>query len=283
MIKVNGEIVSPSKFPDGTFLLKFFPKVDTYEDSIFIQWLFENNEEMLILMFITKHLKKLGFNKIILDMPYIPNARMDRTKNNTEVFTLKYFADFINNLEYEEVYTLDPHSSVSEALINNIYAIMPKRYINKAINSIFNAQPDSSLFTIFFPDEGASKRYSDLFPDFNITFGIKNRDWATGKINGLEIFGNLDNIKGHDILIIDDICSKGGTFYHSAKKLKELDAKDIYLFITHCEPTILEGEIFKSGLIKKVFTTNTIFNPAAQKKAQEMGVFDKMEVYKYGA
>lgn len=276
MIKVNEEIINPNKFPDGTLLLKFLPNFIYFDEEIEIDWYFENNEELTTLMFITKHLRKLGAKKIYLNMPYIPNARMDRIKNDEEVFTLKYFSDFINSMEYETVYVTDPHSTVSEALINNIYVESPKDYIEKTISSVQNK--DIPL-TIFFPDEGATKRYSDLFPGFNIAFGIKNRDWSTGKINGLEVFGNAEDIKDHNILIVDDICSKGGTFYHSAKKLKELGAKDIYLFVSHCEPTILEGEIFKSGLIKKVFTTNSIFTPAAQEKAKEMGVFDKMEVY----
>lgn len=59
----------------------------------------------------------------------------------------------------------------------------------------------------------------------------------------------------------------------------KFEVKEPYTFCRYCEPTILEGEIFKSELIKKVFTTNSIFTPAAQEKAKEMGVFDKMEVY----
>ena len=61
------------------------------------------------------------------------------------------------------------------------------------------------------------------------------------------------------MLIVDDICSRGGTFYHSAQKLKEAGASDIFLYITHCENTILEGELIKSGLVKKIFTTDSIF------------------------
>ena len=62
-----------------------------------------------------------------------------------------------------------------------------------------------------------------------------------------------------DGTIVDDISSRGGTFYFSAKELKKLGANDIYLYISHCENTILEGEVLTSGLIKKVFTTDSIF------------------------
>jgi ribose-phosphate pyrophosphokinase len=96
-------------------------------------------------------------------------------------------------------------------------------------------------------------------------FGIKKRDWTTGKIEGLDVAGSVDKIKDSNILIIDDICSRGGTFYHSAKKLKELGAKKIYLYITHCENTILEGELLTSGLIERVYTTNSIFTKEHEK------------------
>ena len=118
--------------------------------------------------------------------------------------------------------------------------------------------PSGDDVAIFYPDEGAMKRYAGMIQK-PYTFGYKDRNWETGEIKGLEVFGDIQNIKDKDILIVDDICSKGGTFYHSAKKLKELGANDIYLYVTHCENTILKGELLKSGLIKKVFTTNSIF------------------------
>ena len=81
---------------------------------------------------------------------------------------------------------------------------------------------------------------------------------------------NKELVKGSNVLIVDDICSRGGTFYHSAKALKEAGANKIYLYITHCENTILEGEVLMSGLIEKVYTTNSIFT----KEHEKIEVFD---------
>ena len=111
--------------------------------------------------------------------------------------------------------------------------------------------------SMFYPDEGAGKRYSGMIP-LPYSFGIKKRDWATGQIKGLDAAGDTDSIKDKNILLVDDICSKGGTFYFSAKKLKELGAKNIYLYVTHCENTIFEGEILKGELFSRVFTTDSI-------------------------
>lgn len=253
MIKINGKIVEVNKFPDGTLLIK----EDVDYNRALITWVFENNEELVSLIFLTNHLRSHGVHTIGLFMPYIPNARQDRVKNPEDVFTLKYFANMINSLNFNEVAVLDPHSSVSEALIENIDIWTPEEYIKSAFYKVIDLCDGNDDILLFYPDEGAMKRYSGMIPH-KYAFGIKNRDWNTGKIKSLEVAGCVDEICGRDILIIDDICSRGGTFYHSAKKLKELGANRIFLYVSHCENTIFDGELLDGDLIERVFTTDSI-------------------------
>lgn len=274
MIKVGTELITTDHFPDGTPLIKF--NTIGLGQKVFIDWFYENNEEMVTLMFVTRHLQSHNKRDITLFMPYIPNARQDRVKMNEDVFTLKYFAEFINSLNFAKVVVIDPHSSVSEALFDNIEVLSPGKYIDKALVDIYTQTNNESLMA-FYPDEGAMKRYA-LGSPMKYAFGIKRRNWGNGKIVGLDVAGDVDAIKGKNIIIIDDISSRGGTFYHSAKKLKELGANKIYLYVTHCEKTILEGEVFSSGLIEKVYTTNSIFFNEAQSLAENNGVADKIEV-----
>ena len=268
MIKINGKPVEIGKFPDGTALLKCEPRPYVNSGYAKLSWYYENDREFLALMYIVKHLRANSVSGVYLYMPYIPNARMDRVKNSEDVFTLKYFAELLNSLEIDRIEVLDPHSSVSEALINNLMVISPRCYIETVLGNIMPQlrkihEPDADIL-MFYPDEGAMKRYSGMV-DIPYAFGIKKRDWKTGTIEGLDVAGAVDQITGKDILIVDDICSRGGTFYHSAKKLKELGAKDIYLYVSHCENTILEGELLEGDLIKKVYTTNSIFTKSHEK------------------
>lgn len=257
MITLNGKPVEIGSFPDGTILMKTAP--DPSAMYALIEWRYENDREFISLMYLVNHIRRLGIDMIDLYMPYIPNARMDRVKDREDVFTLKYFADLLNSLHLNSVTVLDPHSSVSEALISNIRIDSPKRYIIRALSKI-----NKGSVLMFYPDEGAMKRYSGLI-NLPYAFGIKKRNWETGKIEGLDVAGEVDQIAGKDILIVDDICSRGGTFYHSAMKLKELGAKDIYLYVSHCENTVLDGELLKGDLIKKVFTTDSIFTKSHDK------------------
>ena len=257
MIKINNNPVKIDKFPDGTFLIKK-DIVPVYHYGVNITWLFENNEELIALIFLVEHLRSHGIKDINLKMPYLPNSRMDRVKHQEEVFTLKYFANIINSLNFNFVEILDPHSYVSEALINNIKVKTPKKFVNILLEQKLN-----DVDMMFYPDEGSQKRYASMFSK-PYAFGMKKRDWETGEIKGLDIVSQKD-VKDNNILIVDDICSRGGTFYHSAKKLKELGANKIYLYVSHCENTILEGELLDSGLIEKIFTTNSIFTKTHEK------------------
>lgn len=257
MISINGTKVNIDHFPDGTLLIKQDLNHDLYNDGANIQWNFENNEELVALVFITNHLRENGIEDIYLYMPYVPNARQDRVKYSEDVFTLKYFAKVINSLQFNSVSIVDPHSNVSEALFDRVI-------VNQATYEIEWAKHKCKPDLIFYPDEGAMKRYSS-YAEMPYVFGIKKRDWKTGEIKGLDVCGDVEQIKGKDILIIDDICSKGGTFYHSAKKLKELGAKDVYLYVSHCENTIFQGELLKTDLIKTIYTTNSIFTNKHEK------------------
>ncbi len=264
MIKCNGKQVELNHFPDGTLLVK---ELAPAGEKVVLTWLYENNEELVALYFLAKHLRSKGLREMELQLPYIPNARQDRVKAPEDVFTLKYFAELINALEFSKVTVLDPHSYVSEALIQNICVQSPKPYAEKVLDAI-GEHSDKDIL-LFYPDEGAMKRYSAMFKQPYV-FGMKKRDWATGEIQGLEVLGQTELIAGSTVLIVDDICSKGGTFYHSAKALKELGAEKIYLYISHCENSILEGDILKTDFIERVYTTNSIFT----KRHDKVEVFD---------
>lgn len=263
MLKVNGVEIKQNHFPAG----ELFIKLPAQENGIVnIEWLYENDAELFTLICIRRHYQNYECH---LNLPYIGHARMDRVKSEEDVFTLKYFCEIINSLKFKTVWVHDAHSNVSLALIDRVTNINPAPFIEKAISNIgqtitikINESSTSSLIA-FYPDEGAMKRYSDD-TKLPYAFGIKKRDWQTGKIQGLEI-QNQELVKGKNVLIIDDICSRGGTFYHSAKALKSIGAKEIYLYVTHCENTILEGELLTSDLIEKVYTTNSIFTKEHEK------------------
>ena len=250
----DGEYISPqlTNYPDGTMKIDL-EAIENCERADF-KWHYENELEQMQLYYIVSNLKE-HFPRAVftLFMPYLPNARMDRVHADTEVFTLKYFCRFINSMDFDRISVLDVHSSVGAALLDNAEMLSPKGYIQKAMDM---AGFDPANDYLFFPDEGSMKRYSAMFCAKKAGFGIKKRDWATGKILGLEVEG--EDPKGEKVFIIDDICAYGGTVYYSAQKLKELGCGDINVFFSHCENSIAKGKLFECGMLKNIYTTNSI-------------------------
>lgn len=248
-------------FPDGTLNLNSMDLTGCTR----IEWYYDNDAELFTLICLAKKCAEHNCRPILY-MPYVPNARMDRVKKESDTFTLKYFCDIINSLNFLGVMVLDVHSNVAAALLDRCTVIEPTDYIREAVNQVYlltggnegySRKEVMNKFITFYPDEGAMKRYSSLL-DFPYAFGIKKRDWETGNILGLEVM-NKEIVKDKNILIIDDICSKGGTFYYAAKALKELGAHSIYLYVTHCEKTITSGNIYYGNEIAQIFTTNSIW------------------------
>ena len=259
MLKINDIIIDQNHFPDNSLLVKFDPYEPDFEwaDGITIEWHYENDAELFTLICLKRHLDHFfDCNTCInLYLPYVPHARMDRVKDSSDVFTLKYFCEVINSLKFNIVFVEDVHSNVALALLEKVVELPIRQTIERVLDWCTAPGEDKPL--VFYPDEGAMKRYSSMIKT-PYTFGVKKRDWQTGKINSLEVI-NPEMVAGQNILIVDDICSYGGTFLHSARALKEAGANHIFLYITHCETSVLEGEMIKSGLIDKIFTTRSIY------------------------
>jgi ribose-phosphate pyrophosphokinase len=260
MFLIDDTPIKIERYPDGT------PRINVSADSYWLtlEWRYEKDEEFLLWL-ITRHLReRLQIERLNLFMPYVPHARNDRTTDNVQVFTLKYFCEFVNALKFDRVIVRDAHSAVTSALLNSVESEPIAACAEKLIADLLDRDKD----IIFYPDEGSCKRYSELIK-FPCAFGIKRRDWQSGKITGLDVQGEFFGSKPaarltpFNALIIDDICSYGGTFLHSAKKLRELGADKIWLYVTHCENSILQGDLLKSensGLLERIYTTRSIYS-----------------------
>lgn len=276
MITVNGIEIVRKTFPDGSLCLLDLDNSLLYPNKNYeIVWLYEGDYEIFMLICIVKHLRSKMYNNVSfnLTMPYVVNSRLDRTHSDNEVFTLKYFAEIINDLKFNKVVIVDPHSIVSEALIDNVCVLRPSNIISNVIDTMRSLNEFKRELVIYFPDDGAYKRYKDMpcFKDFNCIYGKKERDWETGKILGIEIYDKngsklTNELENCDVLMVDDIISYGGTLAYSADKLKEMGATHISAYATHVENSVLDEEKgtllkrYKDNIIDTVYTTNSIYH-----------------------
>lgn len=259
MIYFNSERVENKKFPNGESLIHS-ENLKLRNDDNEIRLYFENDEDITQLIFLKSHLDELKV-KCNLILPYMPYSRMDRTEG-IAIFTLKHLCKLINSLKFESVTIYEPHSDVCTALLDRVKVVnMSKMLAESLLKELDNGKEEIYLV---YPDAGAAKRYGKEIDYEKILTASKERDFKTGFIKKLDINGNMKS-KRFKAIIVDDLCSKGGTFMLTASKLKEMGAREIYLVVTHCENTVFEGELLTSDLINGLYTTNSILSKGHEK------------------
>lgn len=268
MILFNNQQIPIGNFPNGEIHISK-PFFERHKEDIrnVVTLKYESDADLFHLFLIRKAI----WFPCDLRITYFPYSRMDR-KSDAYVFTLKSVAKFINSMEWDNVIIYEPHSDVTPALLNRckVVEVVNHPYFRARINMRVGSD-----YQIFYPDAGAQKRYADGgqktamsgWQYDNQLVGFKHRDFSSGKIMGLHILG--EQIR-EQVVILDDLCSKGGTFILAAKKLKEMGFKKVHLAVGHCEKTIFEGEIFKTDLISEVFTTDSILDNGHDKLMEGM-------------
>jgi len=249
MILLNEYVVDFGRFPNGESNLNFNKLAFSTKSTITLKY--ESDQDLFNLFILKKYLDEYAqFNRFDLTILYMPYSRMDR-HNIVYTFNLKYVCTMINDMNFASVTVYDAHSDVTGALLN--------RYIEGGNIPIlfkqFQEEVGTDNLVIMYPDAGAQKRYSKDY-NYPTVVGNKIRNFETGNIDSYEIYG--EDVKGKNVVIIDDLCSKGGTFIGAAKALRERGAKDVYLIVGHCENTVYDGDLFSH--ITKMYTTNTILS-----------------------
>ena len=139
------------------------------------------------------------------------------------------------------------------------------------IKSFVRAVPDAIIdrehMMIISPDEGGMSRciYYSSVMELDLGMFYKRRDYSV-IVNGKnpvishEFLGN--NLVGKDVIVVDDMIASGDSMIDVAKKLKEKNVKNVYVFASFGLFTEGLGKFdkaYKDGTISRVFTTNMVY------------------------
>ena len=130
MISIGGIKVNRQMFPDHSLLVKFDPYMEDFQydrGAIVIEWLYEGDDELFTLICLVGHLRSHGCEEYQLVMPYIPHARQDRVKNEEDVFTLKYFCEVINSLNFK---LISSYSNIPPMIESSNFFILTLYFLN---------------------------------------------------------------------------------------------------------------------------------------------------------
>lgn len=228
-------------------------KYDFTKSEVIIEASITNSDKLMLVFLATDALKRLGCKNISLFAPYLPYARQDRVCNEGEPLSIKVICDLINAQKYKCVYTLDNHSEVANALLNNYIPIKLIKLIKRQLN-ITNKD------CLISPDAGSLKKIYEISKQLGGVEVIecsKKRNVVNGEIEKTIVYYD-DLSKFNNCIIIDDICDGGRTFIELAKGLKEKNAKCILLYVSH--GIFSKGLYIFNGLIDIVYTTKSFKN-----------------------
>ena len=256
-----------NSFPDGQQSVDILESEFSVRDKdIKIYSRIRSFRDIELIICANQALRQLGVRSVSLYVPFFLGSRSDRKfKEGGTNYLKNVIAPIINSQNFDCVLTLDPHSDVLEAVLNNYEKIDNLMLVKSALAKIDNKDGAQDRIILVSPDGGALKKIFDVAEHFqipNIVTAIKHRDIKTGKITHTEV-PLSDNVKanrmyynGCKFVIVDDICDGGRTFIELSKAIKDKvpDAK-IYLIVTHGLFTSGFGEL--NEYFEKIFTTNS--------------------------
>lgn len=254
MLKINNEIVPVTVFPDGTHqvwkLTDSQTKYIETSDEVEVFWDFENQAEVFDVMqladlIIYNPICYWKGGRLVLNCPYLPYARQDKSITNKSCFALSTFISQALQ-KFDEIRTVDVHNP---SFFNNMTIKVKNTFPVEVIRSIVS---NEKVDLIVFPDEGAMDRYQCFVPPgIGFISAQKQRDQLTGHILGITIDAQVVN-EAKNVLVWDDICDGGGTFVGLASLIS---VPNLMLYVTHGIFSKGTACLFCAGY-NKIFTRN---------------------------
>ncbi|MEZ7916623.1 MAG: ribose-phosphate pyrophosphokinase [Polaribacter sp.] len=238
--------VKTTYFSDGEFQPAFQESVRGKRVFI-IGSTFPNADNLMEMLLMLDAAKRASARHITAVMPYFGWARQDRKDQPRVAIGAKLVANLLQSAGATRIITMDLHADQIQGFfekpVDHLYAstiFMP--YV-KSLNL--------DNLTIASPDMGGSKRayaYSKhLHCDVVICY--KQRKKAN-VISHMELIGD---VKGKNVILVDDMIDTGGTLAHAANLMMERGAISVRAICTH---PILSGDAYnkiqESGLTELI-------------------------------
>lgn len=224
-------------------------------DAFFIQTTLLPVQEFIFeTLMVVNALKHASASRITSVLPYFPYSRSDKKDQPRISITARLVADILETAGSNRILTMDLHSPQ----IQGFFSTPCDQLIStKTICDYLIKNKDLSNYVLVAPDVGRSKALIKYTEILNLPLAIidKRRIGNTDEIVPTHIIGD---VKGKNILIIDDEIASGSTLVKSAKFLVKKGAKKIIAAIIH---PIFSGNVVEklnNSPIDELIITDTI-------------------------
>lgn len=255
------------EFSDGEFEPSFDETVRG-ADVFLIQSTTPPSDNLMELLLMIDAAKRASAANIIAVMPYFGYARQDKKGKPRVPIGAKLVANLLSAAGVDRIMTMDLHADqiqgFFEVPVDHLYAS------ELFIEDITNLNLPNLI--IASPDMGGSKRANAYAKILNsgVVICYKERKQAN-VIGEMKILGD---VKGKDVVIIDDMVDTGGTLTKAADLMMESGATSVRAYCTH---GILSGTAYErldASNIQELVITNTIPKTHNSSKVREISVAD---------
>ena len=191
---------------------------------------------------------------VIAVIPYLGYARQDQAFLPGEIVTIKVIANLFKASGASKIIVVDIHSKIAlkqfKIPSKNVSAV-PE--LVKYFKKLRLKEP-----LVVSPDLGGTARAKEFAKHFETKFIAlkKQRNRKTGKV--LIKSSNHKEVKGRDLVLVDDMISTGGSIIKATQFLKKQKCKRVFVACTHALlMNNAEKKIRKAG-VSEIISTNTI-------------------------
>jgi len=195
------------------------------------------NDNLMELLIMVDALRRASAARITAVIPYFGYARQDRKARSHDPISAKLVADLIAAAGVDRVLSMDLHCPQLQGFFN--VPVDHLRGVYMFINYYREHLMHKDDFVVVSPDLGSVGRVRAFAESINLPLAIVDKRRPSANVaEVMNVIGGGD-IKGKNVIFLDDMLDTGGSLLHAVAAIKDLGANSIYACVTH---PILSGD-----------------------------------------
>jgi ribose-phosphate pyrophosphokinase len=212
-------------FPSGEKYCQY--KTNIRGEDIFLIQSGSNpvNDNLMELLIMCDAARRASAKTITVVCPIFFYQRQERKDKPRVPISAKLVMDMIGCAGATRIVTLDLHAAQIQGFTN-----LPVDQLSFK-PALVNALKNDKVDCVVAPDIGAVKRAEEYASAFNVDLVVISKKRKSDSDVELQHF--IGDVKGRNVLIVDDMTESGGTLLQAAIACKKQKAKKVYCGITH--------------------------------------------------
>jgi len=255
--KPLGKVVTKN-FSDGELWVKYNENIRG-TDVFIVQTTNAPADNLLELLMMCDAARRASASRITAVIPYFGYARQDRKDQPRVAISAKMVANLLVQAGADRVLTLDLHAAQIQGFFD-----IPFDHLYGSI--VFVEHIKKLKFddlVVVSPDIGGVHLARAYATRLNTELAVLNKKRT--EHNQCTITEFIGDVKGKNVLVVDDLVDTAGTLVQGVQVLKNEGANDIFVSSTH---PVLSGnaiEKIQNAEITKVFFTDSISVPSEKR------------------